>query len=207
MSKSPSIPEKHFSEDNRANGNPPEQSVDSTSSVDSSAQINKNPRQELSQIITNKIESSNDLLEIEKLVNIAVNLESDHLYIQKYKAEIVLKKALSTNDPSVREQLLDFYGILFSKQQERIQNYFLKIMTGLFLVIGTAIGIYGVLLEIPIVLGVAGVLLGGSMFSIVPEHISKMIDQLNIPDVFPKITSSNLDNTLTTGDKDKNDDN
>lgn len=210
MSKSRPIPEEPFSEDDRAISNIPDQSVDSTPNVDSSLQIIKNPRQELSQLIINKVQNSNDPLEIEKLVNLAVNLESnnlDNLDIQKSEDARVLRKALSTTDPSVREQLLDFYPILLTKKEELRQNKFIRTMTATFLGTGIAIGTAGVVLEIPIVLGAGGILLGASIFGIVPDYMSKVIDRLNVPGVFPKIKPSSGDDTLATEDKDKNEDN
>ena len=210
MSKSRPIPEEPFSGDDRAERNLPDQSVDSTSSVDSSLQIIKNPRQELSQLIINKVQNSNDPLEIEKLVNLAVNLASNNLEdldIEKSEDARVLKKALSTTDPSVREQLLDFYPILLTKKEELRQNKFIRTMTATFLGTGIAIGTAGVVLEIPIVLGAGGILLGASIFGIVPDYMSKVIDRLNVPGVFPKIKSSRGDDTLATEYTDKNEDN
>ena len=74
-------------------------------------------------------------------------------------------------------------------------------MTVAIFTTGIAIGAVGVVLEIPIVLGAGGFLLGGSMFSIVPDYVSKVIEKLNIPGVFSK-TSSNGDDNQNTGDKD-----
>ena len=176
----------------------PGNSENSISIVHNSSEITDELRQASSQLI-HKAQTSDNPLESGQWMELAHNTLNKALDIQKSAPEKsedkkLLDKILSTNDPSVREQLLNLYPTVIDKQEQVRQNGFTRKMIVAFLCTGIVIGTAGVVLEIPIILGAGGFLLGGSMFSIVPDYVSKVIDKSNISGVFPATSSNGDDN-------------
>ena len=202
-----------FSRDDRPN-RALEPSVDSASIVHSSSQIANGLRQ-ASSVFLDKAKKKDDPSQSEKWLELSIistnkasDIEksaSEKSALEKSEAKKVLEKILSSSDPSVRKQLLNFYPILIANQEQVRQNGFLRKMTVAFFSISLVIGTGGAVIEAPIFIGAGLFLLGASVSAIVPDYVLKVIDKWNTLGVSPKIPSKGDDN-LNIGDNNKDED-
>ena len=162
-----------------------------------------NPLIQTSHIFLEKAKASNNPSEAKGWLEL--HSKSKAIYLEESKDKQLFDEIIYASDSNERSTLFDLHERFVNKREQAKQQKFLNNMTVTFFVTSIAIGTAGVVLEIPIILGAGGFLLGGSMFGIVPDYLSKVIDKLNIPGIFPTI-SSNGDDNLNTGDKDKNED-
>jgi hypothetical protein len=88
--------------------------------------------------------------------------------------ERVFNKILEVNNSEERSQWIEFHKVIINHEEQTEekksldkQKCFLNVMICVFFGFGIVIGIAGVGLKKPIVLGVGGFLLGASVFSIV----------------------------------------